>query len=55
MELIQNQKQSLSPQMIQSMKVLQMGLQELREYIVDAIQENPMLELPESGGADAGG
>lgn len=51
MELSQSQKQSqvLSPQMMQSMKILQMGLQELREYIEEAIQENPVLELPEPG------
>ena len=51
MELSQSQKQTqtLSPQMMQSMKILQMGIQELREYIEEAIQENPVLELPEPG------
>ena len=38
------QTQTLSPQMIQSMKVLQMGIMELREYLQDQIQENPVLE-----------
>ncbi len=55
MELRQNQNQrqiqtqTLSPQMMQSMKILQMGIQELREYVEEAIQENPVLELPEPG------
>ena len=51
MELIQSQKQAqiLSPQVIQSMKILQMGVQDLREYITNAVQENPVLEFPESG------
>ena len=45
MELIQSQKQAqiLSPQVIQSMKILQMGVQDLREYITNAVQENPVL------------
>lgn len=49
MELMQNQRQiqTLSPQMVQSMKILQMGVQELREYVEDVLQENPVLELPE--------
>jgi len=49
MELSQSQKQiqTLSPQMMQSMKILQMGIQELREYVEEALQENPVLELPE--------
>lgn len=46
--LSQKQTQSLSPQMIQSMKLLQMDSQELLEYISEAIQENPVLELMES-------
>lgn len=55
MELNQSQRQTqtLSPQMMQSMKILQMGVQELREYIEEAIQENPVLELPEPGGEPA--
>lgn len=42
--LSQKQTQSLTPQMIQSMKILQMDSQELSEYIAEAIQENPVLE-----------
>lgn len=34
----QKQTQSLSPQMMQSMEVLQMGSQELLEYIEEAVQ-----------------
>lgn len=48
LQLDQKQQQTLSPQMIQSMKVLQMGIQELREYVEEILQENPMLELQES-------
>ena len=39
------QTQTLSPQMIQAMKILQMGTQELAEYVEEAAQENPVLEL----------
>ena len=54
MELGQYQKQVhiLSPQMVQSMKILQMGIQELSEYIEEAIQENPVLEIPEPQASD---
>lgn len=45
--LTQKQTQTLSPQMIQSMEVLQMASQELLEYIGAALQENPVLELQE--------
>ena len=40
MELFHNlkQTQTLSPQMIQSVKLLQMGIQELREYVEEALQ-----------------
>lgn len=44
----QKQTQSLSPQMMQSMEVLQMGSQELLEYIEEAVQENPVLEPEEN-------
>lgn len=51
MELRQNQRQTqtqtLTPQMVQSIKILQMDIQELREYVEEVFQENPMLELPE--------
>ena len=46
----QKQTQSLSPQMMQSMEVLQMGSQELLEYIQDQVQENPVLEMEEKYG-----
>lgn len=47
LEQSQQQKQTmaLTPQMLQSMTILQMGLQELREYAEEVIQENPALEL----------
>ena len=41
------QTQTLSPQMMQSMEILQMGSQELLEYIEDQVQENPVLEMEE--------
>lgn len=39
------QTQKLSPQMIQSMEILQMGTQELQAYVEQILQENPTLEL----------
>ena len=39
------QSQTLSPQMLQSIKILQMGTQELAEYIGETIQENPAIEI----------
>ncbi len=49
MELRQSQKQTqmLTPQMAQSIQILQMDIQTLREYVEEVFQENPMLELPE--------
>lgn len=44
----QTQTQTLSPQMLQSMEILQMGSQELLEYIEEAVQENPVLEVDEA-------
>ena len=44
LNLTQKQTQTLSPQMMQSMEILQMGSQELLEYIEEAVQENPVLE-----------
>lgn len=41
------QTQTLSPQMMQSMEILQMGSQELLEYIETQAQENPVLEVEE--------
>jgi len=43
LELKQTQK--LSPQMIQSMNILQMGTLELQEYVEKTLMENPTLEL----------
>lgn len=42
------QEQRLTPQMVQSMEVLQMNSQELLEYINRAADENPMLERAEA-------
>ena len=41
------QEQHLTPQLLQSMEVLQMNSQELLEYINRAADENPMLEREE--------
>lgn len=48
LSMTQKQTQTLSPQMMQSMEILQMGSQELLEYIEEAVQENPVLEREES-------
>ncbi|MBE6919458.1 MAG: RNA polymerase factor sigma-54 [Ruminococcaceae bacterium] len=42
------QEQHLTPQLLQSMEVLQMNSQELLEYINRAADENPMLEREEA-------
>lgn len=47
LKLEQRQAQVLSPQMIQSMKLLQMGTAELRDYLQEQLQENPALESEE--------
>lgn len=47
LQMEQKQTQTLSPQMMQSMEILQMGSQELLEYIEEAVQENPVLEPEE--------
>lgn len=41
------QAQTLSPQMMQAMEVLQMGAQELLSYLAETMQENPVLESEE--------
>lgn len=49
------QTQKLSPQMIQTMEILQMGNQELQEYVDELLLENPVLErtgAEQTGGAD---
>lgn len=48
LKLDQRQAQTLSPQMIQSMKLLQMSTVELREYIQEQLQENPALDSEEA-------
>lgn len=42
------QEQRLTPQLLQSMEVLQMSTQELLEYVNRAVEENPMLEREEA-------
>ncbi len=42
------QEQHLTPQLLQSMELLQMNSQELLEYINRAVNENPMLEREEA-------
>lgn len=46
------QTQTLSPQMVQAMEILQMGSQELLGYIEQTIQENPVLEREERPGRE---
>lgn len=46
-ELSLKQSLQLSPQMLQSMEVLQMGALELNQYIRELVQENPTAELQE--------
>lgn len=41
------QRQTLSPQIIQTIKILQMGSVELRDYLQEQLQENPVLEVDE--------
>lgn len=47
LNMAMKQTQTLSPQMMQSMEILQMGSQELLEYIESQVQENPVLEMEE--------
>lgn len=49
MELNQTQQQvqTISPQLARTLNILQMGMQELREHVEEAVQENPTLELPD--------
>ena len=42
------QEQHLTPQLMQSMEILQMNSQELLEYLNRAADENPMLEREEA-------
>ena len=41
------QRMKLSPQMVQNLQMLQMPVLELRDLIVQELQENPALELRE--------
>lgn len=45
MELVQRQSQTVSPQLAQTMKLLQMNATELREYLENVSMENPVMEL----------
>lgn len=47
-EIKLNQTTSLTPQMQQSMEILQMSLQELLEYINQLVEENPVVEIEEN-------
>lgn len=47
LELSLKQTLKLSPQMLQSMEILQMSTLELNEYIQELVQENPAAELAE--------
>ncbi len=54
MTAIVNTVQSVSPQMIASMAVLQCGSQELGEYLEQLSYENPMMDLQEPERQEAG-
>jgi RNA polymerase sigma-54 factor len=45
--IIQEQRQKLSPQMIQSIRLMSLPLQELKEEIQQEIEANPALEIIE--------
>lgn len=51
-QITQEQVPALSPQMILSMNILQMGARELLEHIETVIQENPVLVAIENCGSD---
>lgn len=44
LELRQKQKQILTEKMIQSVEILQMTSQELKEYVNEVMLENPVVE-----------
>src|SRR5688500_13737153 len=48
------QRQLLTPRMIQSMEILQLPLMALEERIEQELQNNPVLELAESDAEDGG-
>ena len=45
--MTQKQELKLTPQMLQSMELLQMSAQELEAYLQELVQENPAAELSE--------
>lgn len=47
LEMTQKQELKLTPQMLQSMELLQMSAQELEAYLQELVQENPAAELSE--------
>ena len=58
LELSLKQTLKLSPQMLQSMEILQMSTLELGEFIQELVQENPAAELaepPDPGDESCGG
>lgn len=54
LSLEQKQIQKLSPQMIQSMEILQMSTLELHEYLEEQLMENPILEREETYAREEG-
>lgn len=48
----QTQQLSLTPEMVQSLKILRLGGEDLLEYIFDAVAENPVLDVNEDDLAD---
>lgn len=52
LELDLSQKQIISQQMIQSMKILQMNYLELQEFISEMAMENPVIDMEENYGEE---
>lgn len=50
LQITQKQIQTIAPQMIQSMELLQMNAQELSEYLDNVLAENPLLDRDEPQG-----
>ena len=55
LEMTQKQELKLTPQMLQSMELLQMSAQELEAYLRELVQENPAAELSEPEERQDGG
>lgn len=63
LELRQTQRLAMTPQLQQAIRLLQMSNLELREFVVQEVEKNPLLSLaepaqdraPEAGGQTAGG